>query len=269
MTKTIGFIGLGNMGQAILKGMLINGFTTANQVIVSRRHPEALVQIEEKFGVETTTDNRVVAKQADLLILAVKPNIYASIMQEIRDYVKDDVIIVHIAAGISIATIETAFARPIKVARAMPNTPAMVGQAMTGLCFNDALNAEDKKVVANLFASLGKVEIIDETLIDAVIGVSGSSPAILYMVIEAMADGAVKAGMPRQQAYQFAAQAMLGSAKMVLETGEHPGQLKDAVCSPGGTTIEMVTKAEEKGLRASILASVDAAITKSIQLTQK
>ncbi|WP_373804634.1 pyrroline-5-carboxylate reductase family protein, partial [Jeotgalibaca porci] len=150
--------------------------------------------------------------------------------------------------------------------RAMPNTPAAVGEGMVALCFSEGLSEDEQNEMVALFGSLGKAEIVEERLFDAVIGVSGSSPALLFMVIEAMADAVVKAGMPRAQAYQFAAQAMLGSAKMVLESGAHPGALKDAVCSPGGTTIEMVVKAEEVGLRSAVMQAVEAAVAKSIEM---
>lgn len=268
MEKTIGFIGSGNMGKAIIKGLLKTGFATADQIIASRRNEAALEQLAQELGIRTTTHNPEVAKQADILFLAVKPNLYDAVIEEVRANVPEETVVVNIAAGKSIASIEAAFGREVKVARAMPNTPALVGEGMVGLCFNELVSTKEQAEIAQLFASLGKVEIIPETLISAVIGASGSSPAILYMVIESMADGAVRAGMPRQQAYTFAAQAMLGSAKMVLETGEHPGKLKDDVCSPGGTTIEAVATAEAMGLRSAILAAVEASIEKSKNMEQ-
>ena len=170
--------------------------------------------------------------------------------------------IVSIAAGKTIAAIEDSFGKPVKLVRAMPNTPALVGEAMSALCVNQNVTPEELKEVQALFNSFGKSEVISESLMDAVIGVSGSSPAYVYMFIEALADGAVKYGLPRAKAYQMAAQTVLGSAKMVLETGKHPGQLKDEVCSPGGTTIAGVSALEEWGFRNAVIKAEDASYEK-------
>lgn len=269
MDKVIGFIGTGNMGAAIIKGLLDTGFASPENIVASRRNQLALDKLKSESGIQTTSNNTLVASKADILFIAVKPNVYESIIEEVRTFIKADAVIVNIAAGKSIHFIEDTFQKPVKVARAMPNTPALVGEGMIGICFNEEMEKTEREYIVELFSSIGKVEVVAESLLDAVVGVSGSSPAILYMIIEAMADGAVKSGMPRQQAYTFAAQAMLGSAKMVLETGIHPGELKDQVCSPGGTTIEAVTKAEETGLRSSILAAVEAAVTKSVEMTKE
>ena len=263
MNKTIGFIGSGNMAQAIINGLLQTGFAQPENIIASRRNEAALEALKEKYGIQTTTQNTEVASAADVLFLAVKPHVYDTVIEEVRDLVGANTIIVNIAAGKSIHDIEQAFNRTVKVARAMPNTPSLVGEGMIGICFNEEIIDEEQQFMLDLFASLGKVEVITENLIDAVIGASGSTPAIFYMIIEAVADGAVKAGMPRDQAYTFAAQSMLGSAKMVLETGEHPGKLKDNVCSPGGSTIEGVIAAENNGLRAAVISAVDAFVAKS------
>lgn len=268
MDKKIGFIGTGNVATAIIKGLIKTGFATADQIISSRRNQDLLNQLKSETAIQVTTDNKKVAAQADVLFLAVKPHVYEDVIAEVKDFVKDDVIVVNIAAGKSIAFIEEQFGKKVKVARAMPNTPALVGEGMVGLCFNDQLTSDEEQLMKSLFASVGKVEIIDEGLLDAVVGASGSSPALLYMVIEAMADAVVKAGMPRQQAYTFAAQAMVGTGKMILETGSHPGLLKDQVCSPGGSTIEGVIRAEEAGLRAAVIAGVDATIQKSIEMNK-
>lgn len=268
MEKMIGFIGMGNMGQAIVKGILEAGFTTAENVIASRRNIDLLQELHADFGIRVTGDNKEVAREADILFLAVKPHLYGSVIKEVRDVVKAEAIIVNIAAGVSLSDIAESFEKPVKITRAMPNTPAAVGEAMVALCFSEGLSKDEQEEMVALFGSLGKAEIVEERLFDAVIGVSGSSPALLFMVIEAMADAVVKAGMPRAQAYQFAAQAMLGSAKMVLESGAHPGALKDAVCSPGGTTIEMVVKAEEAGLRNAVIQAVEAAVAKSVEMNR-
>lgn len=268
MEKTIGFIGTGNMGKAIIEGMLSSGLVHAQNIIASRKNTEALTGLEQELGIRTAKENSVVAGEADILFLAVKPHFYHDIIQEIGETVRPDCIIVNMAAGISIKNIEDWFARPVKVVRVMPNTPVLVGEGMTALCVNGEVDDLDRETVQAIFASSGKAAVVSENLFDAVVGVSGSSPALLYMIIEAMADAAVEAGLPRKDAYTFAAQAMLGSAKMVLETGKHPGELKDQVCSPGGTTIAGVAKAEEAGLRSAMIASVQASIQKSKKMAQ-
>lgn len=268
MNKIIGFIGVGNMGKAILDGLLHAKIVDAQNVIVSQRTATALDDLKNNLGIRTTLDNTVVATQADILFLAVKPDAYPKVMIEIKDFVKSDSIIVNMAAGKSIHDLEKVFGSNTKIVRIMPNTPVKVGEGMIAVSFNENLSIEEKTEIQELLSCLGSAEVVPESLMDAVIGVSGSSPALMYMILEAFADGAVQAGMPRKQAYTFAAQAMLGSAKMVLETGLHPGELKDQVTSPGGTTIDAVVKAEETGLRHSILASVEAAVRKSKEMNE-
>ncbi|EEL45116.1 hypothetical protein bcere0021_27840 [Bacillus cereus Rock3-42] len=221
----------------------------------------------EKYGISITTDNKKVAKNADILILSIKPDLYASVINEIKEEIKSDVIVVTIAAGKSIKSTEDSFDKKLKVVRVMPNTPALVGEGMSALCPNEMVTEKDLEDVLNIFNSFGQSEIVSEKLMDVVTSVSGSSPAYVYMIIEAMADAAVLDGMPRNQAYKFAAQAVLGSAKMVLETGIHPGELKDMVCSPGGTTIEAVATLEEKGLRTAIISAMQRCTQKSVELS--
>lgn len=183
-------------------------------------------------------------------------------LPQIKDHLKPDCIVVSIAAGQPISNIEAILGK-IKLVRAMPNTPALVGAAMSALCPNDKVTAEEVKLIESLFNSFGRAEVVPESMMDAVVGVSGSSPAYVYMFIEAMADAAVADGMPRTQAYKFAAQSVYGAAKMVLETNTHPGVLKDAVCSPGGTTIAAVAKLEEKGLRDAVISAQRCCVAKS------
>lgn len=262
----LGFIGCGNMAQAMLKGILAKGLYDGSQVIVSRRNSLALEQIRTELSVETTTDNREVAKKADILFLAVKPFQFEQVITEIRDVVKKDVLIISIAAGQTMANIERLFGKDIKLVRTMPNTPALVLAGATGMCFNSHVSDEEKGQAVELFESFGVVAVVPESMIDVVIGVSGSSPAYVFMFIEAMADAAVADGMPRAQAYELAAQTVMGSAKMVLETGKHPGELKDMVCSPGGTTIEAVRVLEEKGMRSAVIEGQMACVKKAREL---
>lgn len=264
----LGMIGCGNMAQAMLKGILTKGLYESSQVIVSRRNIEALQQIEKELSVRTTTDNAEVARQADVLILAVKPAQFAEVIPEIRDVVKEDILIISIAAGKTIADIEALFGRTVKVVRTMPNTPALVLAGATGMCFNSQVTEQEKGQAVALFESFGIVAVVPEKMIDTVIGVSGSSPAYVFMMIEAMADAAVADGMPRGQAYELAAQAVMGSAKMVLETGRHPGDLKDMVCSPGGTTIEAVRVLEERGFRSALIEGQMACVKKAGQMSK-
>ena len=260
--KTIGFIGCGNMGKAMVEGIMRSQLVNGDHMIVSNLHPEKLEALSSTYDFYIS-DNETVAKHADILVLAVKPYLYASIIEDIRTVIKDDCIVVAIAAGIELQDIYTMFKRKVKAVKAMPNTPAVVLEAMTAIAFGEMLSEDDREDIIDVFESFGKCVEVKESMMEAVTAVSGSSPAYLFMVLEAMADGAVLEGMPRKEAYTFAAQAMLGSAKMVLETGKHPGELKDMVCSPAGTTIEAVKVLEESGLRAAIMKGMHACAEKS------
>lgn len=261
--KVIGFIGAGNMGSAMIGGILDSSLATTGQIIASAHSKATLDQIRTRFSIETTRSNEDVAERSDILILAVKPNKFDEVIPQVSPHLKNGCIVVSIAAGKSMASIEEAFEREIKLVRAMPNTPALVGEAMSALCANGAVTSAELAEVKKIFDSFGKSEIVPESLIDAVVGVSGSSPAYVYLFIEAMADAAVADGMPRAQAYKFASQSVYGAAKMVLETGKHPGELKDAVCSPGGTTIEAVAALEQGGLRSAVITAQRACTKKS------
>jgi pyrroline-5-carboxylate reductase len=256
----IGFIGLGNMATAMINGILVTGLFTPDQVIGSSKTETTALKVANKYKITTSTDNKATVKEADIIVLAVKPIFFPEVISEIRDMVDDSKLVISIAAGKSIDWIEHEFGKPVRLVRCMPNTPAMVGEGCTCICPKDGTSKEDEELVLGIMNSFGKASIIPERLIDAFVGVAGSSPAYVFMFIEAMADGAVAAGMPRKQAYEFAAQSVLGSAKLVLETGTHPGELKDMVCSPGGTTIEAVKILEEKGFRAAVIDAIEACV---------
>lgn len=262
----LGFIGCGNMAQAMLKGILEKGLYQPENILVSRRNEAALGQIQKQFLVQTTTDNRQVAKKADILILAVKPFQFETVIREIRDEVKEDVLVISIAAGQTMENIERFFGKNIKLVRSMPNTPALVLEGASGVCFNERITDDDKKKAMDIFSSFGIAHEVSEAMINVVIGVSGSSPAYVFLFIEAMADAAVADGMPRAQAYELAAQSVLGSAKMVLETGKHPGELKDMVCSPAGTTIEAVRVLEKEGFRSAVIEAMKACVKKAQEM---
>jgi len=259
----IGFIGLGNMARAIINGMLQKGIVIPEQISGSCKTEATASHIREQYGIESSTDNRAVAAGADILVLAVKPQFFPEVIGEIKDAVKEDALVISIAAGKTMEYIGRQFGRPIKLIRCMPNVPALVGEGCTSVSRNERVSDGEMEEALKLMRSFGKASEVPERLIDAVVGVSGSSPAYVFLFIEALADGAVAAGMPRKQAYEFAAQSVLGSAKLVLETGKHPGELKDMVCSPGGTTIQAVKVLEEKGLRAAVMDAVEACIEKS------
>ncbi len=268
MEKVIGFIGAGNMGQAMAGGIISSGMVKPENVIFSDISADNLKKAYKKFGMKTSNSNILTASMADILVLAVKPHFYGLVIEEIKDYIKPETIIVTIAAGITLGNMKEMLGKDMKVIRTMPNTPAMVGEGMTAVVPNEFINDEELKEVMEILNSFGKAEIVEEKLIDTVGSVSGSSPAYVYMMIEAMADGAVMGGMARDKAYKFAAQAVLGSAKMVLETGIHPGALKDMVCSPGGTTIEGVAALEEYGFRNAVLKAMEACEEKSKKITK-
>lgn len=268
MDKIIGFIGSGNMANAMVGGIINANLVPSINVVCSDHSISKLEDMHKRYGITIATNNCEVANKSDILVLSVKPQFYSEVINEIKNQVRENTIIVSIAAGQKIETIKKLFGREIKVVRAMPNTPALVAEGMAALSPCPMVLPEELDLICNIFNSFGKCEVISENLMDVVTGVSGSSPAFIFMVIEAMADGAVLEGMPRNKAYTFAAQAVLGSAKMVLETGKHPAELKDMVCSPGGTTIEGVSVLEENGLRASIIKAVQSATKKSKDLSK-
>lgn len=262
----IGFIGTGNMGSAMMGGIISSGILEPSDVMASDIFQATLDKINETLGVNTSTNNRDVVEFADIVFLAVKPQFLPGVIDGIKDMDFSNKIVVSIAAGQSLSKLTDLFGKELKLVRVMPNTPALVGEAMSALSPNELVSEEEAKTVLKLFEAFGQSEIVPEKLQDAVVGISGSSPAYVYMFIEALADGAVAEGMPRTQAYKFAAQAVLGSAKMVLETGEHPGVLKDAVCSPGGTTIEAVAALEAMGFRSAVIEAERVCIKKSRDL---
>lgn len=263
----IGFIGLGNMASAMIGGMLKAGEVQPEMLVGSDKSEQMRATAAGKFGMEVLEDNGQVAEMADVLFLAVKPIFFPDVMNDIRGKIKKETVIVSIAAGQTVQNIEDGLQdKNAKIIRLMPNTPALVGEGCTAVCNNENVTKEELSTVKKLLQTFGKAEEIPERLFDAFIGISGSSPAYVFMFIEAMADAAVNAGMPRNLAYTFASQAVLGSAKMVLETGKHPGELKDMVCSPGGTTIAAVKVLEETGFRASVIDAVDACVEKSRNL---
>ena len=268
MNKKIGFIGSGNMAKAMIGGIVKSKLVDPSNVIASDLNELALENVKNEYGINVTTNSKEVVKFSDIVIVAVKPNVYDIVLEGIKELIDNEKIIVTIAAGKTIESIENVIGDDKKVIRTMPNTPALVNEGMSALCKNKNITDEELNTVKEIFNSFGKAEIVNEYLIDAVIGASGSAPAYVFMFIEAIADAAVLGGMPRNQAYTFAAQAVMGSAKMVLETGKHPGELKDMVCSPGGTTIEAVKTLESEGFRSAVIKAIGDCIEKSKEMSK-
>ncbi|MFT3984587.1 MAG: pyrroline-5-carboxylate reductase [Lachnospiraceae bacterium] len=259
----LGFIGLGNMAGAMIGGITAKGLVSAADIIGFDPGEEKKKQVREKFGITVANDNRAVTEQADIVVLAVKPQMYEGVIREIRDCIQASQIVISIAPGKTLEWLTGQFGRELKLVRCMPNTPALVGEGCTGVCRNAFVTEEEFAAVSALLNGFGKAYAVEEKQMDAVVAVSGSSPAYVFLLIEAMADAAVAEGLPRAKAYEFAAQAVYGSAKMVLETGRHPGELKDMVCSPGGTTIEAVAALEERGFRSAVIEAMRVCAEKS------
>lgn len=252
----LGFIGTGNMASAMMGGIIKNGIIPADEIMGADVFAPGLEKVKAEFGIHVTDRNAEVAQHAETIILSVKPQFYEEVIIQIKDYVKEDQLIITIAPGKTLAWLEEKFGKAVKIVRTMPNTPAMVGEGMTAVCHNSYVTENELKNAVSLLKGFGEVQVVSEHLMDAVVAVSGSSPAYVFMLIEAMGDAAVSGGIPRQQAYQFAAQAVFGSAKMVLQTGKHPGELKDMVCSPAGTTIGAVRVLEERGFKSAVFEAM-------------
>ena len=254
------------MGGAIVGGIVKSGLVRLENLAVTDKNTESAESIANKYGIKAAQTNTEAVQNADYVILAVKPNILKSVLEEISDKIFKDTIVISNAAGKNIEFIENAIGGDKKIVRVMPNTPALYGAGMAGISVNKNVSESETEEVLAMYRSFGKAEAVPESLMDIVTGVSGSGPAYVFMFIEAMADAAVRGGMPRSQAYVFAAQTVLGSAKMVLDSGKHPGELKDMVCSPGGTTIEAVSVLEEKGMRSAVMSAIKACAEKSAKL---
>lgn len=256
-------IGGGKMAHAIILGILKAKLIEAENIYVSDKFKAGLSDLA-KAGVHTTTDNAAAAAAADTILVAVKPDVYPSVLTELSKLEgAEKKLYISIAPGITVDALKGYLGFDAKVIRTMPNTPAMIGEGMTAVYAPAPVTESELSMTLDLFNAFGKAAVISEKQMDAAVAVSGSSPAYVFMFIEALADGAVAGGMPRKLAYEFAAQAVLGSAKMVLETGIHPAELKDMVCSPGGTTIDAVAALEQGGFRAAVLDAMQKCIEKS------
>ncbi|MCL5020205.1 MAG: pyrroline-5-carboxylate reductase [Bacteroidetes bacterium] len=266
--KRIGVIGAGHIGTAVIGGLLKAKLTSPKNIIASRRTSDNLAELEKSLTIHTTTDNRKAAKSSDILILAVKPMNARDVLGEIKDVVQESQLIISVMAGIKTSFINSFLGVQCPVIRSMPNTPVLVDGGATAISKGSFATDEHLKIAQTIFKSVGTVEVVPENLLDAVTGLSGSGPAYIYMVIEAMTDGGVKMGIPRQIAFRLAAQTVFGSAKLVIETGKHPAILKDEVTTPGGTAIAAVHELETHGLRTMLINAVSTATIRSKELSK-
>lgn len=268
--KIIGFIGAGNMGEALIKGLLASKKITPAQIFVADKVKERLAYIAEHYEAKVFTKNFEVAKGADIIIIAVKPNDVKSALEEIGSDLNKDKLLISIAAGVTMDYIRQCLPHPVSLVRVMPNTPALVMEGAVGICPGQGVSKEDSAIAAAIFEAVGKVQIIEnEELMDAVTGLSGSGPAYVFLILEALSDAGVRVGLSRKTANLLAIQTVLGSAKLALESGKHFGELKDMVTSPGGTTIAGLEKLEECGVRSAIIKAVEAATKRSKELSGK
>ncbi|MFO0794640.1 MAG: pyrroline-5-carboxylate reductase [Candidatus Brocadiaceae bacterium] len=266
LKEKIGFIGGGKMGEALCKGLINARLCKPGNIMVCDVIVERCKLLSHELGILTTQKNNDVVSFADVIILAIKPQTMNEVLNNLKNDITNRHLVISIAAGIPIEFIETRLQTGIRVIRVMPNTPCLIGLSATAYAPGKYATIDDGKLVYSLFNAVGKVFQLEEKYLDAVTGLSGSGPAYVYMVIEAMSDGGVKMGLPRDISTILAAQTVLGAAKMVLETGQHPAQLKDAVTSPGGTTIEGISKLEESGLRSAFIHAIETATLKSKKL---
>jgi len=265
LEKKIAFLGGGNMAEALIKGLIAAGTAKSDHILVTDVSADRLAHLHQAYGVKQK-GNVEASREADIIILSVKPQVVERVLAEIASSVDDKKLVISIAAGIVIAKIEKALKESAHVVRVMPNTPALVLAGAAALSGGKNATSDDLDLAQSIFNSVGRAVIVEERLMDAVTGLSGSGPAYVFMIIDALSDAGVKAGLPRQLALELAAQTVYGAAKMVLETKEHPGKLRDMVTSPGGTTIEGLHALEKGKLRATLMNAVEAATARSREL---
>ena len=265
-SHTIGFIGGGNMAEALIRGLVRGGHVPADRVHASGPRRERLEELAAAYGIHVTTDNRAVAEVAGLLVLSVKPQIMDKVLREIGDVLTPGTLVISIAAGVDTEAIESSVPDGVRVVRAMPNTPALVGAGATAIAAGRHASEADLTAARAVFDAVGITVALDESHLDAVTGLSGSGPAYIFLILEALADAGVKVGLSRRDAQRLAAQTVMGSAKLLLETDEHPGRLKDMVTSPGGTAIAGLHTLEEGGLRTTLINAVETATKRAREL---
>ncbi len=264
--KKIGFIGAGVMGKAIIGGLIESGFVKKESIFASEINQELANNVSNELGIDTSTDNKKIAEGSDILFICTKPFVMKDVLDEIKNNLTENTLVISIAAGVSSETIEDCINKPVPVIRTMPNTPVLVKEGMVALCRGKYVTDEHIELAKNLFEQTGKCIEVPEKLINTVTGISGSGPAFMYLIIDALADGGVKKGLPKKTAIELAAQTALGAAKMILETGKHPAILKDEVTTPGGTTIAGLMTMEEHGIRSALAKTVQNTAEKADEL---
>lgn len=269
MNKKIGFIGAGNMSSTIIGGLVNNFKDINNTIYVTNRSREKAERVCSKLNINLCESNVELVETCDIIFLGVKPNMYPTVLREISPYVTRDKLIISIAAAITIDSIEDYFKQPMKIIRIMPNVAVTVGEGMIALASNKNVTREEVDLAISLLSSIGRVDEIEESMIDAVTSISGCSPAFIAMFVEALADGSVLQGMPRDKAYVYAAQTLIGTGKMMLEKEIHPGELKDLVSSPAGVTMEGIYALEKRNFRSIIMEAVEACERKMKSLISK
>src|SRR5215470_185975 len=265
--KSIGFLGAGNMAEALIRGLL-RGHADASRIAASGPRAERMAELTERYGIAASTDNGALVERSDILVLAVKPQIMRKVLDQVADRLRPEALVISIAAGIPIAAIEGRLRPGTRVVRTMPNTPALVDAGATAIAAGGHATAADLADARRIFDAVGVTVILDEYQLDAVTGLSGSGPAYIFLILEALADAGVKVGLSRRTSTLLAAQTVLGSAKLLLETNEHPGRLKDMVTSPGGTAITGLHTLEHGGVRTTLMDAVEAATKRSHELGQ-
>lgn len=267
--RRVGFVGGGAMATALIRGLLSSHGVVPGQVRASDVNAERLARLASEFSIETTASNQELVEWADVVVIAVKPQIVDRVLPEVGRSLDKSAVVISIAAGVTLATFEARLPPESRVVRAMPNTAAIVLAGATAIAPGTHATADDMAIARALFEAVGRCAVLDESLLDAVTGLSGSGPAYVMVIVEALADGGVKVGLGRETALMLAAQTVYGSAKLLLETGEHPGRLKDMVTSPGGTAIAGLHTLESGGLRRTLIDAVEAAANRSAELGAK
>jgi pyrroline-5-carboxylate reductase len=262
----VAILGTGKMGGILLQAFLKNNLLGPDQIFATVHHPERAQALSVQYGIEMTTDNLAAALQADVILLGVKPVQVPALVEQIRPALSPDKLLLSIAASVKTRSIEDAAGCDLAVIRAMPNTPAMLAAGITALCAGRFVSEQQMAIAQRIFQTVGRTVVVDEKHMDAVTGLSGSGPAFLYIIIEALAEAGVNVGLPRDVATLLAAQTTLGSARMVLETGYHPALLKDAVTTPAGCTVDGILELEEGGLRVTLIKAVKRATQRAKEL---
>ncbi len=264
--KTIAFLGAGNMAEALIRGLLHSKGTSPDRILGTARRPERARVLHETWGIRTSTDNLAACREADVVMLCVKPQVMDRLVEQIAPAIDASKLVISVAAGVPVEALERKLGAAARVVRAMPNTPALVGRGACAIAAGTHANEEDLQIATSIFDAVGITVTVEENLLDAVTGLSGSGPAYIFLIIEALTDAGVKVGLPRYTALKLAAQTLLGSAELLIQTNAHPGQLKDQVTSPGGTAIAGLHTLEAGGLRTTLINAVEVATRRAREL---